>query len=161
MTKIVTVKPLVWVDGRFSSTPREVAETVFGRYEVILWADGTFGGSLPARPGEDYREEFSGKSSLGEAKAAAQADYERRILSAISVDPMAVAEAATREAVRKALEQAADMSIPGKGGVSGVPWDGWTQDEYEIFAISWRNRSLAIRAMMPDDAPSPPPTEGI
>ena len=78
------VKPLVWVDARFSSaTPRETAETILGTYEVLQWLDGDFGGSVPAADPDESNTEFGGAASMAEAKAAAQADYEYRILAAL------------------------------------------------------------------------------
>tara|TARA_X000001316_G_scaffold12129_2_gene5696 strand:- start:704 stop:1150 length:447 start_codon:yes stop_codon:yes gene_type:complete len=78
------VKPLVWEDGKFwSGSVRETAESVFGTYEVLRWVQGDFGGSIPANDPDDTNTEFGGASSLDDAKAAAQADYEARVLACL------------------------------------------------------------------------------
>ena len=78
------VKPLKWVDAKISSnSPRETAESLVGTYEVLRWAHGEFGGSVPSTNPEASNIEFVGGESLQEAKAAAQEDYERRILAAL------------------------------------------------------------------------------
>jgi hypothetical protein len=72
------VKALVWKEARISDQwERFSAECVFGCYEVLEWSDGGFGGTLPGS-----LTEFDA-DSIEAAKAAAQADYERRIRSAI------------------------------------------------------------------------------
>lgn len=77
------VKPLVWVDGRISrSSERETAESILGVYEVLRWYSGHYGGTLPDA---DLGKEFGGRDSLDAAKAVAQADFERRILSALDL----------------------------------------------------------------------------
>lgn len=80
----VAVKNLEWKDGRISNKwERLTAETIFGQYEALEWSDGGFGGSIPNGEGS---EEFS-SVSLEAAKAAAQADFETRIRSAIITHP--------------------------------------------------------------------------
>lgn len=97
----VTVKPLVWVDGKFSDKhPRETADSILGTYEVLQWAQGDFGGSVPAEDRGSSNREFCGAKTMEQAKAAAQADYEARILSAIDTSPV---PAITDEAVERAL----------------------------------------------------------
>jgi hypothetical protein len=79
------VKPLKWEDARFCDTPRETAESLLGTYEVLLWANGDFGGSVPVDDPENSNTEFGGAATMEEAKAAAQADYSTRILAALGV----------------------------------------------------------------------------
>lgn len=79
----VQVKPLVWRSARFSDRyAREAAETIVGEYEVLEWSDGTFGGTLPSSNRDELGKEFSA-ATLEDAKAFAEADYERRIRSAL------------------------------------------------------------------------------
>ena len=83
----VKVKPLEWVDARFRDSPRETADTLLGTYEVLQWAQGDFGGGVPKDDPDAPNSEFGGAKSMEEAKAAAQADYERRILAALEPAP--------------------------------------------------------------------------
>lgn len=79
-----TVKPLEWVDGKISDTSvRETAECLLGTCEVLCWSSGSYGGTFVHGP-DDTVVEFEGLQSLDEAKAVVQADYERRILSALA-----------------------------------------------------------------------------
>ena len=79
----VKVKALVWEEARFSSRwERFVSNTLIGVYEALEWSNGEYGWSRPGKYRDDIGEEFLA-TSISEAKAAAQADYERRILSAI------------------------------------------------------------------------------
>ena len=81
----VRVKPLEWVDAKFrSGSPRETAESLLGTYEVLQWAQGDFGGSVPQDDPFASNSEFCGAKSIEDAKTAAQADYERRILAALN-----------------------------------------------------------------------------
>ncbi|MBB4063635.1 hypothetical protein [Gellertiella hungarica] len=74
------VKPLEWKEGA-SGTYTEVAESVFGHYSV--WEiDGT-GCWAPWKQGSGILVD----GGIAGAKAAAQADYERRILSALTTPP--------------------------------------------------------------------------
>ena len=82
------VKPLEWKEARFSDEwERFTAETIIGRYEVLKWSDGGYGGSIPGASVEEQGREFNAPSML-EAKAVAQADYERRILSVIDLSAL-------------------------------------------------------------------------
>lgn len=76
----VKVKPLDWKDGRNCECS---AETVVGLYEVGFddgwWAQLEGGATWDWEPDRDPRS-YEGPDA---AKAAAQADYERRILSAL------------------------------------------------------------------------------
>lgn len=89
------VKPLEWAEAGLSSkSDRLTADSIVGQYEVLKWADGTFGGTLPGSDGE-HGVEFT-SSTMDAAKATAQADYEQRIFSAISAQT-APAEVVTVE----------------------------------------------------------------
>lgn len=79
--KGLRVKPLVWRDTSQSFTgERFSAKTIFGEEYVCLWDDCAMIWSGFIWGGwTDYGEE----GGLEAAKSAAQADYERRILSAL------------------------------------------------------------------------------
>lgn len=75
------IKPLVWNDTGYGySGERYSAETILGWEYVCLWDDRamTWSGFI-AGVWKDHGDE----GGLEAAKAAAQADYERRILSAL------------------------------------------------------------------------------
>lgn len=86
----VKVKPLEWVDGRNCECS---AETVVGMYEVGFddgwWAQLEGGVTWDWEPDQDPRS-YEGP---GAAKAAAQADFDRRILSALEDTLTAAQEA--------------------------------------------------------------------
>ena len=109
----VTVKPLEW--ERFDTSPEAViyvAQPVVGYYEAGSFADGTIGGVMPSSPRPDeYGRNYVKfeAESVEAAKAAAQADYEARILSAIDTSPV---PALTDEAVERVAR--AWTSIDGK-----------------------------------------------
>jgi hypothetical protein len=102
----VRVKPLEWHDNRH-------AQSILGVYSINSWSSGAF--SI-LRPNKGYPDNNS-FPTVDEAKAAAQADYESRIFSALS-NPSAAAEsnasveARLREdklaAERQYLEEIAD-----------------------------------------------------
>lgn len=77
----VRVKPLVW---KRSVSIGEVweADSIFGEYICGVDNGGiSYGGGVPAAT------EWKDYQSLKDAKAAAQADYEARILAALDVTP--------------------------------------------------------------------------
>jgi len=82
----VTVKPLVWEEQDGKSYRQ--ANCVLGQYQVSFlcefecWQLSRF-----VRSGQVWKETFSRHSNKDAAKAAAQADYEARILAAIDVQP--------------------------------------------------------------------------
>ena len=56
------VQPLVWVDAKtHSDSVREAAHSNFGSYEVLMWSDGSYGGTYP--DGEEFDA-----SDIGDAK---------------------------------------------------------------------------------------------
>lgn len=82
----VTVKPLEWVaECDFHCLEVDECETPLGKYSTFKSHDRSDWSWMledgPACP------EYHGLGSMGEAKEAAQADYERRILSAIQPAP--------------------------------------------------------------------------
>ncbi len=84
------VKPLEWVDRHDNPTrPNDlIASSIVGQYQIRPSADGVyFRLFIPGRPYNDA-EVFN---AVPLAKAAAQADYEARILSAL-VSPEAAQE---------------------------------------------------------------------
>jgi hypothetical protein len=69
------VKALEWREARISdSHPRFTADSIIGRYEVLQWADGSFGGTFTPHDEDESSREFDAVS-LEDAKATAQADY--------------------------------------------------------------------------------------
>lgn len=77
----VSVKPLKWVDRSDRISPQYVAESIVGSYSIdrtkggaFLWWTSALRGKVEVR-------------TLEAAKAAAQADYERRIRSALQIEP--------------------------------------------------------------------------
>lgn len=75
----VVVKPLVWVEQGLNHSPTWRAESSFGRYLVYMRSDNSWAFEPPGL--------FGGKigfKSPNEAMAAAQADYEARIRSALA-----------------------------------------------------------------------------
>ena len=98
----VGVKPLVW---RGNGKGRVCADTPFGAYEI---GHGRYGMRL-RHGGSCMQDDLQG---IEAAKAAAQADYEARILAALTpapvadslpaIDPAAIREAALREAAAEA-----------------------------------------------------------
>jgi Lar family restriction alleviation protein len=75
----VRVKPLEWHDNRH-------AQSILGVYSINSWSSGAF--SI-LRPNKSYPDNNS-FPTVDAAKAAAQADYESRIFSALSTPPAAV-----------------------------------------------------------------------
>lgn len=104
----VKVKPLVWRDHRPDSFPEPAlsAQTSFGFYNI----EEVSASDSPAYVVRLHAHHFvADKDSLDEAKAAAQADYEARIKSALVEVP---ADAGMREAfVRVLASLAAAISI--------------------------------------------------
>lgn len=75
------IKALEWREARVSDKwERYDANSIVGHYEVLEWSDGGFGGSTPT---EDGSKEFS-CDSIEAAKAICQADFDRKIMSALS-----------------------------------------------------------------------------
>ncbi len=78
------VKKLQWEDANFSDNgERETADCLAGSYEVLRWSSGDYGGTFAKRKDAQRGEEFDGCDSMDEAKEKCQADYSRRILSAL------------------------------------------------------------------------------
>lgn len=91
------VKPMEWRNAKVSdNSPRFVAETPIGNWEVLLWSDGTFGGADP--DGVEFEA-----GSLELAQSAAQADYTARILSALEPSALAAGQREAVKAKREAL----------------------------------------------------------
>lgn len=94
----VTVKPLVWVDHRPDSFPEPAwsAQTPFGFYNI----EEVSASDCPAYVVRLHAHRFvADKDSLDDAKAAAQADYEARIRSALVNAPMSASDGALRKAL--------------------------------------------------------------
>lgn len=91
------VKALEWREARISNERgRYTAVSVFGDYEALEWSNGGFGGTMPANATDEEAAvtEFDA-ASMDEAKAAAQADYEKRVLSCLeyTAPPAGIREA--------------------------------------------------------------------
>lgn len=73
------VKPLVWLGGggRYHSEDYVIEDISYGQREVRRLLRASFGTT--------YIADFAGKKPLEAAKAAAQADYEARILASLEV----------------------------------------------------------------------------
>lgn len=100
------VKPLAWEN--FEGRGAKANAMLLCNYLIDRWSDGRFEVSVSS-PG--YGTGFDGErwhDSLELAKAAAQADYERRILSAIDLD--AIRAEARAEALREAAGVVWSMS---------------------------------------------------
>jgi pantoate kinase len=94
----VKVKPLEWAEfGRECLR----APSLVGRYEISWGFEAGF-------VYLDYSGQLSKKQSIEAAKAAAQADYEARILSALEATPSPEA------IVRAAWGRAADLMLDGR-----------------------------------------------
>jgi len=79
----VVVKQLEWVGARISTMWEHFeAQSIVGRYEALEWSDGTFGGTIPPIDPDEHGTEFTAPT-MEDAKAVAQSDFERRILSAL------------------------------------------------------------------------------
>lgn len=77
----VIVKPLEWLEVPCSDRwKRFSAKTILGNYEALEWLDGGFG--MVVVPGEELTF-----VTFAEARPAAQAHYEQRILSALQTSP--------------------------------------------------------------------------
>lgn len=85
----VRVKPLVWEDWSAKHRTNYTADTPFGRYGVMQFHFPDMHFKIEPPTGKPFIAD-----TLGAAKAAAQADYERRILAALEPAPVTVGEAA-------------------------------------------------------------------
>ncbi|MFC5385137.1 hypothetical protein ACFPLB_04055 [Aquamicrobium segne] len=115
LAEMVKIKPLEWSPvEEWKECSRERAPAFGGEYQIVMLDPGE--GELPSLyfeiglgafmfrfeqdqdpmglPGETYPKKFP---SVNAAKAAAQADYERRILSAIAPHPRATNTVASHE----------------------------------------------------------------
>ena len=87
-TEPVAVKPLEWKTDKWlgiGTKGHHSAKTVVGRYGVIQVITGNRAGKFTAT--FDGYEVSSPHATSDEAKAAAQADYEARILATLDVEP--------------------------------------------------------------------------
>lgn len=119
----VQIKALEWREHPNSfPAPLWTAQTPFGFYnlEEISASDS------PAYEVRLHAHHFvAGKESLDEAKAAAQADYESRIRSALSSPPSDASEiAALREKVAM-LEEERDGLVDDLADAQQEPWPEW------------------------------------
>ena len=152
----VAVKPLVWnVNGSFA------AHTPFGLYEIEIHGPRVhmlFAGGFASR-----------YDDLEAAKAAAQADYEARILSAIEAVPLAQAVEAERAACTEELRLAVTAARVGalrealsdvyewmKECIAQSPNPDITHEAFRI--ATWRNavicRDKIAAALTPPKEPS-------
>ena len=82
---VVTVKPLVWISDNYSHRFR--AETPFGNYVIWRSERRNFSGYCLRTCTSQGHENPQYYPTLAAAKAAAQADYDARILTALDVQP--------------------------------------------------------------------------
>jgi hypothetical protein len=135
----VKVTPLVW--GDWADVPVRVAsaQTILGRYKVQERASGA--GCMLVFPNGN----LTNRDTIEAAKAAAQADYEARILATIEAVPVAEVWRRAMEAAAQAVEQACTVN------------EGDDHDAYcagFMCGAKHQNRSdaAAVRALpMPDD----------
>lgn len=80
--EVVAVRPLEWVDRGDGVHPRFIARTIVGDYAIDKTKGGAFAWWVPVLRGKIEEH------TLDAAKAAAQADYEARIRSALVVEPV-------------------------------------------------------------------------
>jgi len=109
----VGVKKLEWQEPSKATNGCWTAKCAFGTYSAVN--DGGWYVMLDDHPRGDGFEWISSdlsKDTLETAKAAAQADYEARILSAIeTVIPVSQPSCAKIEAARKAVEELANVQM--------------------------------------------------
>jgi len=99
LTDSVEVKELEWIHPHINDN-QEVANTEFGTYGI--WEiSGEYFLKKPENTGG-----FAVEGGRSEAKAAAQADYRKRILDSLKTKPIDV-EAVRRQAYREGVEAAA------------------------------------------------------
>ena len=84
----VTVKPLVWSDCEIENWDVFECLTILGRYKVQKFVDRDY--ALLVLPNGSITRH----QTIDAAKAAAQADYEARIMAALNVQPITVHDAA-------------------------------------------------------------------
>ena len=154
LAKAVKVKPLVWVD--FHDRGAKAHAWNEANYMIQKWSDGRWEISA-SYPG--YSTSIYGTDrfypTIEAAKAAAQADYEARILDAIQPDPEA-RQAALAAAVIAALHDIDDLVANSKG-VSGLHLNGdmapWSElmdgGAYGAWLQSVERLREAIRALTP------------
>ena len=83
VAEIYRIKPLEWVEARVSDRwERYSADSIVGRYEVLEWSNGGYGGTMAPVGDDDPGVEFTAQT-MDEAKAMAQEDFNQRIYSAI------------------------------------------------------------------------------
>jgi plasmid stabilization system protein ParE len=139
----VVVKPLVWVQGRGQNLH---ADSVVGPYHVELNA-----GDWRFYFGSSYIL-LSTVGALDEAKAAAQADYEHRILSAVTPT---LAKSATVQAEEDAgadADMAADLLVARSAASADTAQVQALVDALRPFAEFARaNSSDTLARLNPDD----------
>lgn len=89
----VRVKPMVWEDWSAKHRTNHTADTPFGRYGVMQFHFPDMHFKIEPPTAKPFIAD-----TLDAAKAAAQADYERRILAALEPAPVTVGEAVRDDA---------------------------------------------------------------
>jgi hypothetical protein len=137
----VTVKPLKWFVGSSRSNDGDhEAQTMLGTYscrkhKLLKW--------------NLWKSErlLDSSETLEAAKAKAQADYERRILSALSPAPVTVSEAA-----RVLLDEWSHGEGPlGDLSCYSVEMDGTMQPDIDGEWVRFAKLDAALRALIPAD----------
>ena len=105
----VGVKPLVWEETEGKSYRQ--ANCSIGQYQISWLVEfECWQLAMPPKAGQAWRGNFSHYPHKDAAKAAAQADYEARILAAL--EPAALAPTDAAQAREAALREAAAMFDP-------------------------------------------------
>lgn len=75
------MQQLEWRDAKISDhSPRMVADSIFGTYEILRWSDGSFGGTIPDRMEFDDHSyiEFGNAVDMEQAREIAEYNYVTR-----------------------------------------------------------------------------------
>jgi hypothetical protein len=156
----VKVKPLVWRDHRPDSFPEPAwsAQTSFGFYNI----EEVSASDSPAYVVRLHAHHFvADKDSLDEAKAAAQADYEARIRSALVSAPVS-ASTTGRQALNEVVTNGkwTEGDQCGEWKISKAVYDLAVEARDSIIAASEATKSDGALACAPTRRPpEPSPTQ--
>lgn len=117
------VKALVWEEQAGKSYRQ--ANCALGQYQVSWLVEfECWQLSRPPKQGRQWKDGFSRHSHKDEAKAAAQADYEARILAALDLTPAQSDDAvkAREAAIREAAEACAALAASGVSHYGPEPY---------------------------------------
>lgn len=140
--QVPVVKALEW--EVFNGCDEHLSDTIVGRYEVGQVGRFIIATVRSIKGGQWEDEVFAHCTSVEKAKAAAQSDYEARILSALSTQAVdGKAETVGWRPIDTAPKDGTNVlasfwlwNDPEKGrGMEVVSWDGeaWSSDAYPIY----------------------------